>query len=145
MNASIRSLSNKWPILVSSIVFFSAGFAGEEAMALSRQEQRDQQLLKLSPETRLEQRCNARAMGLVSREHKSFRIDEFVAYAYGDPIVHGDSMQAPGGAIRNGKVWYHLSYNCQTTDNSLGIKSFSYQLGAPIPRDEWDKHYLVPK
>jgi len=145
MKASIKSFSNRLPVLVSSLVVLSACFASPQATALSRQEQRDQQMLKLSPETRLEQRCNARAMGLVSREHKSFRIDEFVAYAYGEPIVHGDSMQAPGGAIRNGKAWYHLSYSCQTTDNSLGIKSFSYQLGAPIPREEWDKHYLVPQ
>ena len=30
----------------------------------------DRVMLKLSPETRLEQRCDARAMGVVRREHK---------------------------------------------------------------------------
>jgi hypothetical protein len=34
---------------------------------------RSDEMLKLTPETRLEQRCNGRAMGAVSREHKGFR------------------------------------------------------------------------
>ncbi|MBB5046734.1 hypothetical protein HNR60_001482 [Rhodopseudomonas rhenobacensis] len=102
-------------------------------------------MMKLSPETRLEQRCNAKAMGTVNREHKNFKTDEFVAYAFADTIIQGELVKAPGGAIRNGNTWYHLAYTCLTADQGLTVKSFSYQLGAAVPRGDWDKHFLVPK
>lgn len=102
-------------------------------------------MLKLSPETRIEQRCDARAMGSVGREHKGFRPDEFVAYAFAETVLRGDSIHAPGGAIRSGGKWYRLSYTCETSPDGLDIKSFAYLLGAEVPRKEWDEHFLVPR
>lgn len=106
---------------------------------------RSEQMLKLSPETRIEQRCDARAMGSVGREHKGFRPDEFVAYAFADPVLRGARISAPGGAIRSGGKWYRLSYTCETSADGMEIKSFAYQLGAEVPRNEWDAHFLVPR
>jgi hypothetical protein len=106
---------------------------------------RTDQMLKLSPETRLEQRCDARAMGAVGREHKGYKPDEFVAYAFADPVIRGNQIKAPGGAVRSGGKWYKLSYVCETTPDGLEVKSFAYQLGAEVPRSEWDEHYLVPR
>jgi Domain of Unknown Function (DUF930) len=106
---------------------------------------RSDQMLKLDPATRVEQRCDARAMGIVGREHKGYRPDEFVAYAFADPVMRGTHIKAPGGAIRSGGKWYKLSYMCETSSDGLEIKSFSYQLGAEVPRSEWDAHYLVPR
>ena len=103
-----------------------------------------QQMLTLSPETRLEQRCNARAMGAVEREHRDFHPDEFVAYAFADPLVHGNSIKASGGAVRSRGKWFHVSYECQTSADGLDVESFSYSLGAVIPRDVWADHFLVP-
>jgi|SRR5882757_5936941 Domain of Unknown Function (DUF930) len=102
-------------------------------------------MLKLTPETRLEQRCNARAMSAVNREQKNFRTDELVAYAFAETVIRGDLIQASGGAVRNGNTPYHISYVWQTSDHSLGIKSFSYQLGAAVPKGDWEKHFLVPQ
>lgn len=106
---------------------------------------RTDQMLKLDPATRVEQRCDARAMGIVGREHKGYRPDEFVAYAFADTVVHGSQIKAPGGAIRSSGKWYKLAYVCETSPDGLEIKSFSYQLGAEVPRSEWDTHYLVPR
>jgi len=106
---------------------------------------RSEQMLKLSPETRIEQRCDARAMGSVGREHKGFRPDELVAYAFADPVLRGVRISAPGGAIRSGGKWYRLSYTCETSADGMEIKSFAYQLGAEVPRNEWDAHFLVPR
>lgn len=106
---------------------------------------RSDQMLKLDPATRVEQRCDARAMGIVGREHKGYRPDEFVAYAFADPVMRGTHIKAPSGAIRSGGKWYKLSYVCETSSDGLEIKSFSYQLGAEVPRSEWDAHYLVPR
>lgn len=103
----------------------------------------DAQMLSLDPRFRVEQRCDARAMDVVGHEHKSLRPDELVAYAFRDTSLHGSTIKAPGAAIRSGDTWYHLSYACQTSDDGLEVKSFSYTLGGPIPKSEWGTHYLV--
>jgi hypothetical protein len=103
-----------------------------------------EQMLSLSPETRLEQRCDARAMGDVGREHRGFKPDELVAYAFTDPVTRGHTIAADGAAVRSHGVWYHVAYRCETSDDGLQIKAFSYTLGAPVPRQDWDQHYLVP-
>ena len=104
----------------------------------------EEQMLSLSPETRLEQRCNARAMGAVGREHSGFKPDEFVAYAFSDPIVHDHVIATQGAALRSRGALYHVAYRCETSEDGLKIRSFDYTLGRTVPKQEWDKHYLVP-
>jgi hypothetical protein len=106
---------------------------------------RTDQMLKLSPETRLEQRCDAKAMGAVGREHKGYKPEEFVAYAFADPVIRGNQIMAPGGAVRSDGRWYRLSYVCETSPDGLDVKSFAYELGSEVPRGEWVEHYLVPR
>ncbi len=105
---------------------------------------RSEEMLKLTPETRLEQRCNGRAMGAISREHKGFRPDEFVAYAFAETAIRGALIRAPGGALRSGGKWYRVSYVCETSPDGLEVKSFSYQHGEMVPRKDWNAHFLVP-
>ena len=53
------------------LVFTVVAFIGMAAQSsVHAASSRTDQMLKLSPETRLEQRCDARAMGSVGREHK---------------------------------------------------------------------------
>ena len=106
---------------------------------------RIQQMMKLSPETRVEQRCDARAMGAVQREHKGFKPDELVAYAFADPVQRGSKISASGAAVRSNGKWYRLSYTCETNAEGLDVVAFAYQLGAEVPRGEWDAHFLVPR
>jgi hypothetical protein len=101
------------------------------------------ELMKLSPEARREQRCDGRAMGQVSRDHAGMQPDSIIAYAYSDPKASGTKVTAPGAAIHIGGAWYHISYSCQTSDDGLDIRSFSYTLGKPIPKDQWADHQLV--
>lgn len=101
------------------------------------------EMMMLDPAARMEQRCNARGMGLVGREHKGFHPDELVAYAYANTVIHQGRIKAPGAAVRSGNTWYHLSYDCETANEGLDVKSFSYTLGAAIPTSEWEGHYLV--
>ncbi|MBB3772249.1 hypothetical protein FHS55_002861 [Angulomicrobium tetraedrale] len=103
----------------------------------------NEQMMLLEPSERIEQRCNARAMGEVGRTNKGMKPDELVAYAYRDPVVKGWRIKAPGAAVRSGNIWYHLSYECETEHDGLDVKTFSYKLGAAIPTSEWSGHYLV--
>jgi hypothetical protein len=125
-------------------IVFAVAFAGLLGSAAQARRSSSEEMMMLTPETRLEQRCNARAMGEIERQHKGFKPDEFVAYAFGDTAIRGDKINAPGGAIRSHGNWYRVSYACQTSPDGLQVKSFTYQLGAIVPRQDWDKHFLVP-
>lgn len=115
-------------------------FASAPASAKSNTDQ----MLSLAPRARMEQQCNAKAMSLISREHKGMRPDELVAYAFADTVGQNGKVDAPGAAVRSAGKWYHLSYACQTTDNGMGVNAFSYRLGDVVPRQQWAEHYLVP-
>lgn len=104
----------------------------------------DTSILSLAPNARVEQRCNAKAMGVIGREHRDLRPDELVAYAFADPIITGPTIRAPGAAVRSRGKWYRLSYSCTTKDDGVDVVTFQYTRGAMVPRDEWDAHYLVP-
>lgn len=129
--------------LVTSFILAALGALACLPAAQARMSN-EQQMLELSPETRLEQRCNARAMGAVGREHKEFRPDEIVAYAFADPQIHGNSIKATGAAVRSRGKWFRMSYTCQTSTDGLAIEAFAYSLGAEVPKPEWAEHSLVP-
>lgn len=101
-------------------------------------------MLKVDLATRAEQRCNARAMGMVSREHADMRPEEVVAYAFAEPEGAAPAITAPGAAVRSRGHWYHLSYACRTSADGMEVESFSYTLGEEVPRADWAAHSLVP-
>lgn len=106
--------------------------------------QRDPAMLRVDPATRVEQRCNARAMGVVGREQQGMRPDELVAYAFADTQQKDGAISAPGAAIRSAGRWYHLSYRCHTGADGMDVTDFTYVLGAEVPKQDWSEHSLVP-
>jgi len=128
---------------VKPVCFVLAVLATATAVIPAKARTANDEMMMLDPAARIEQRCNARGMGLVGREHKGFHPDELVAYAYGNTVLHDNGIKAPGAAVRSGNTWYHLSYVCETANEGLDIKSFTYTLGAAIPNSEWEGHYLV--
>ncbi|WP_183429052.1 DUF930 domain-containing protein [Mesorhizobium sp. RMAD-H1] len=130
-------------MLKSTVLAIAAAGLASSAFAADHSAIR-RQIAKLDPQTRLEQRCNGRAIGRIARERKGMSPEEVVAYAFADTIKSEHAMKAPGAAFRSKGKWYHLSYNCHTTDDNMSIVSFDYRIGAVVPRSEWSKHYLVP-
>ncbi|PSC05741.1 hypothetical protein SLNSH_07110 [Alsobacter soli] len=102
------------------------------------------QLLKMAPETRLEQECNERATDVLRQQHRLNGADEVVAYAFGQVSVEGSRVKAPGAAVRDHGAWYRLSYQCKAAPDGLAVEAFTYELGEAIPRSEWDAHFLTP-
>ncbi|MFG1478181.1 DUF930 domain-containing protein [Xanthobacter sp. V4C-4] len=129
---------------IAAAVVLCAGAACVLGGAAAASPRRDEMILHLDPATRIEQRCNARAMGVISREHHDLRPDELVAYAFADTQVGADTIVASGAAVRSAGHWYRLSYRCRTTADGLDIREFSYALGSEVPRADWSAHYLVP-
>ncbi|OLP61664.1 hypothetical protein BJF93_08660 [Xaviernesmea oryzae] len=100
------------------------------------------QLMKLDPETRLEQTCDTEVMDQINRERSRFNVDKVIAYTFKDPVIKANLMEAPGAALRSNGRWYRLSFRCQTGPRHLDAHQLDYTLGAEIPRAEWPAHYL---
>ncbi|MBA8900533.1 MULTISPECIES: DUF930 domain-containing protein [unclassified Phyllobacterium] len=103
-----------------------------------------EELEGLSPETRLEQRCDLEAMERIHHDPVKLVPDELVAYAFKEPKVTGDKIQSTGAAFRSKGEWYHLSYTCTTSPDHMTILTFQYAIGQMVPHDEWSQHFLVP-
>lgn len=101
-----------------------------------------EELKRLDPQTRLEQRCDIEAMESIAKATR-FSPDKAIAYAFADPITTKDSINAKGAAFRANGKWYHFSFFCLGTPDHLGIIKFDYHLGPKVPHDQWDAHYLV--
>lgn len=106
----------------------------------------DQRILKelmaLSPEERLEQRCDVEAMDRIKREAKGFRPDKVIAYTFGDPVVQGNSLKASGAVFRSGGEWYRLKFKCETGPEHVEVRSFDFKIGSVVPKSDWDHLYL---
>ncbi|MFG1345898.1 DUF930 domain-containing protein [Xanthobacter autotrophicus DSM 431] len=124
----------------------AAAFAGAARHDRGKHEEpkRDRTMLHVDLPTRIEQRCNARAMGEVSRQHADMRPEEVVAYAFGDPKPGPASVTAPGAAVRSRGHWYRLSYHCRTSPDGMDVVDFGFELGSEVPRQDWAAHSLVP-
>ncbi len=131
-------LISKSPVLALAMLagVLAPGFAQASSM-------QEHEMLSLAPDTRIEQRCNEQAMGVVSQEHHDMHPDELVAYAFANTSIKDSAIKAPGAAIRSRDKWYHLSYYCVTKDQGMDVESFEYKLGEAVPENEWSDHYLV--
>src|ERR1700737_4737143 len=97
LNVMLRELFAPRAAQMKTSFFFATALSAFTAGEVLAKQSQDQVMLKLTPETRLEQRCNARAMGTVNREHKNFRTDELVAYAFAEPFFGGGGSRRGGG------------------------------------------------
>lgn len=100
-------------------------------------------LLKLDPDTRLEQRCDAEALDRIARDDGNpYRPDRVVAYVFKTPQMKGDTIESPGAAFRANDRWYHLAYSCSTAHDRMQVLSFHYKIGDPIAQEDWSKYNL---
>jgi hypothetical protein len=100
------------------------------------------QLQKLTPEERLEQRCDIEAMEKISDGKGGFRPDKVIAYAFGDPKLDGTTLKTKGAVFRSRGEWYRLSYKCEASADRLNVNAFKYKVGEIVPREDWEAHYL---
>lgn len=100
------------------------------------------QLKKLTPDERLEQRCDIEAMNRIAAAKKGFRPDKVIAYSFGDPTITGNSLKTKGAVFRSRGEWYHLAYRCDATRDRLNVKGFKFRIGDKVPREDWEEYYL---
>ncbi|MCO5731915.1 DUF930 domain-containing protein [Rhizobium sp. SSA_523] len=101
-----------------------------------------QQLDRLTPEERREQRCDMEAMSRIAKADGSYSPDKVIAYTFGDTVEKGNSFRAPGAVFRSKGEWYRLKYRCVTAEDGLKVLSFEYKVGGKVPRGKWQQYYL---
>jgi hypothetical protein len=100
------------------------------------------QLLRLDPQTRLEQTCDAEVMFKINREQPPYQVDKVIAYTFKDTILGENSIKAPGAVFRSRGDWYRLAYECVTGPHHLDAHSLSYKIGKKVARAAWERYYL---
>lgn len=99
-------------------------------------------LMKLDPETRLEQRCDAEVLDRISHDDHNYKADRVVAYAFATPQMSGDAIKSSGAAFRSKGQWYRLKFKCQTAPDHMEVLQFLYKIGDEIPEADWAKYNL---
>ena len=51
-------------------------------------------------------------------------------------------MSGTGGAFKSKGQWYQFSFSCRPRPDHMQVQSFSYQIGEPIPQEEWEENGL---
>ncbi|WP_421917437.1 DUF930 domain-containing protein [Mesorhizobium sp.] len=99
-------------------------------------------LMKLDPQTRLEQRCDAEVLDRITHDDHKFKADRVVAYAFATPEMGTDAIRSTGAAFRSKGQWYRLKFKCQTAPDHMEILNFRYRIGDEIPETDWSKYNL---
>jgi len=99
-------------------------------------------LLKLDPQTRLEQRCDAEVLDRISHDDHKYKADRVVAYAFAAPQMSVDAIGSSGAAFRSKGQWYRLKFKCQTAPDHMQVLQFRYKIGDEIPEADWARYNL---
>lgn len=99
-------------------------------------------LSKLDPQTRLEQVCDLAAVNHIGKSEKLPKPDRAKANVITPPRLHGDTIEGTGGAFRSGGKWYAFSFTCKGSPDHLTVLSFTYRMGAMIPKSKWPEYGL---
>lgn len=99
-------------------------------------------LMKLDPQTRLEQRCDAEVLDRITHDDRKFKADRVVAYAFATPEMSADAIRSPGAAFRSRGQWYRLKFKCQTGPDHMEVLQLRYRIGDEIPEADWPKYNL---
>ncbi|MER8489320.1 DUF930 domain-containing protein [Mesorhizobium australicum] len=99
-------------------------------------------LMKLDPQTRLEQRCDAEILDRITHDDRKFKADRVVAYAFATPEMSADAIRSSGAAFRSKGQWYRLKFKCQTGPDHMEVLQLRYRIGDEIPEADWPKYNL---
>ncbi|WP_420959831.1 DUF930 domain-containing protein [Brucella sp. IR073] len=111
-------------------------------LADPRSRQAREALAQLAGPDRMEQLCDAEAMEQIARWRREFQPDRLIAYAMDDTRLDGALVIADGAAFRSKGRWYQIKFRCGLTADLKTVASFEFQVGDPIPREQWAAHYL---
>jgi hypothetical protein len=99
----------------------------------------EQALMKLDPQERSHQVCILKGLDSVKRDARVRGADRLKTSILSPAVLQGTLLTARGGAVRAKNRWYAISFTCQLTADLMKATSFSFELGAEIPKSRWDQ------
>ena len=99
-------------------------------------------LLKLDPETRLDQICDYEAMKRIDDDSNRYQPDRAKTDVVSSPQHVGNTVKGTGGAFRSKGKWYSFSFACTGSPDHLKVLSFTYKIGQLIPESKWASYGL---
>ncbi len=113
------------------------------ALADPRSRQARDALPHLAADERMVQLCDLEAMEQVHQWQPDSRPDRVVAYAMSEVAIAKDTIVANGAAIRGNGGWRTLRFTCGLLPDHAEVVSFAFQVGDPVPKEEWEAHHLA--
>jgi len=118
-----------------AVLTLSAGLAAANDSRIEKM------LKQLDPDARFEQVCDLEAMRHIGRD-KTYRPERSMVSALATPKVVASTMSGNGGAFKSRGQWFQFSFKCQTTPDHMKVQAFSFQIGEPIPPEQWEPNGL---
>ncbi len=97
---------------------------------------------QLPREGRIRQLCKIEAIARIRQQPFSRYADILVPYGASGGLITNNTLDARGGAFRNGSNWYNVSFKCQVDANTTKVVSLSLGIGGAVPPSEWRKREL---
>lgn len=99
-------------------------------------------LLQLADDDRMVQLCAVEAMEQIHAWRSDLIPDRLAAHAMAAPEVGANTIIADGAAFRSASQWFNVRFRCEVAPDRKRVVAFEFLVGGPVPRDEWERHYL---
>jgi hypothetical protein len=97
----------------------------------------------MSDADRIDQLCAIEASAQIHAWRTEFQPERLVSFATHDTRMDSDVLIADGAAFRSRANWYRLKFHCGLTQDHTRVASFEFEVGQPVPRDEWEEDSLA--
>jgi len=123
-------MQGKIALALGMVLSAQAGWAADHMQRM---------LAKLSPEERSHQACILRGLDTVRHDARLRKADRMKTSIFSRAVLEGTHLTAKGGAVRDGKRWFAISFSCELTADLMKATSFSFTVGTEVPKDSWDR------
>lgn len=102
-------------------------------------------LAGLVEEEQLLQLCALEGMEQIAAWDDAYAPEQLEPEAMADARLDGSTVAADGAAVFSRGAWFNVSFACELSADLRDVVSFAFRVGDPVPRSEWEAHYLTPR
>ncbi|MFN0217406.1 MAG: DUF930 domain-containing protein [Hyphomicrobium sp.] len=102
----------------------------------------DKALSNLDPDERARQVCSIRGIDQIRADKALPKADRIQPGSQSQTPFDGKIVLATHGAVRAKDQWFALKFSCAVTENQMKATSFTYEIGAAIPEEQWEDRGL---
>ena len=92
---------------------------------------------------RIVQLCNIEGLEQLHQIKPAPLPDSISPSAFAPTTLTGFTLEAEGAAYRAAQKWYGLRFTCTASPDFSGVEAYAFQVGEPIPEEQWEAHNLI--